>query len=161
MCVFLYWTSKLVRVGLGGLEVTCSPGYSRFVGSNPTEVDGFFMDVKILSPSLPRGTLSWGSRVWNFRLVKESHAWKNKPLSQNLIHVLVISKFVGAQKISKSRSALGSSPPLLKKSYRFKQSITLPDNNFSISCAFLALLLQIKIKCDFKASSEIHEASYE
>ena len=28
------------------------------------------------------GTLSWGSRVWDFRLVKEPQAWKNRPLSK-------------------------------------------------------------------------------
>ena len=28
------------------------------------------------------GTLSWGSRVWDFRLVKEAQAWKNRPLSK-------------------------------------------------------------------------------
>ena len=33
-------------VGLGGLGVTCSPRDPRFAGSNPTEVDGFFQDVK-------------------------------------------------------------------------------------------------------------------
>ena len=32
-------------------------------GSNLTEVNGFFQDVKILSTSSPGGTLSWGSRV--------------------------------------------------------------------------------------------------
>ena len=31
---------------------------SRFAGSNPAEVDGFFQDVKILSTSPPGGTLS-------------------------------------------------------------------------------------------------------
>ena len=50
-------------VGLGGLKVTCSPRDPRFTGSNPTELDGFFQDVKILSTSPPGGTLSWGSRV--------------------------------------------------------------------------------------------------
>ena len=45
-------------VGLGGLEVTCSPRDPRFAGSNPAEVGGFFQDVKILSTSPPRGTLS-------------------------------------------------------------------------------------------------------
>ena len=30
-------------------------GDSRFVGSNPAEVDGFFQDVKILSTSFPEG----------------------------------------------------------------------------------------------------------
>ena len=51
------------HVGLGGLVVTCSPRDPRFAGSNRTEVDGFFQDVKILSTGPPGGTLSWGSRV--------------------------------------------------------------------------------------------------
>ena len=36
---------------IGGLGITCSPRDPRFAGSNPTEVDGFFQDVKILSTS--------------------------------------------------------------------------------------------------------------
>ena len=40
--------SNSMAVGLGGLRVTCSPRDARFAGSNPTEVDGFFQDVKIL-----------------------------------------------------------------------------------------------------------------
>ena len=51
------------QVDLGGLGVTCSPRDPRLAGSNPTEVDGFFQDVKILSTSPPGGNLSWGSRV--------------------------------------------------------------------------------------------------
>ena len=43
-------------VGLSGLGVTCSPRDPRIAGSNPTEVDGFFQDVKILSTSPPGGT---------------------------------------------------------------------------------------------------------
>ena len=35
-----------------GLGVTCSSRDPRFVGSNPTEVDNFFQDVKILNTSL-------------------------------------------------------------------------------------------------------------
>ena len=66
----------LVNLIFGGLGVTCSPQDPRFLGSNPVEVDGFFQDVKILSTSPPEGTLSRGSRVWDFRLVKESQAWK-------------------------------------------------------------------------------------
>ena len=50
-------------VGLGGLGVTCLPQDPRFAGSNLTEVDEFFQDVKILSTSPLGGTLSWGSRV--------------------------------------------------------------------------------------------------
>ena len=46
-----------------GLAVTCSPRDSRFAGSNPAEVDGFFQDVKILSTSPSGGTLSRGSLV--------------------------------------------------------------------------------------------------
>ena len=61
-------------VGLGDLGVTWSPRDPRFAGSNPAEFDGYFQDVKILNTSPPRGTLSWGSRVCDFRLVKESQA---------------------------------------------------------------------------------------
>ena len=57
-------------VGLGGLGVTCSFRDPRFAGSNPAEVDEFFQDVKIVSTSPPKGTLSWRSRVSDFRLVK-------------------------------------------------------------------------------------------
>jgi hypothetical protein len=58
------------------LRVRCSPWDPRFVGSNLTEVDGFFQDVKILSTNPPGRTLSWASWVWDFRLVKEPQAWK-------------------------------------------------------------------------------------
>ena len=51
------------EVGLGALGVTCPPRDPRFAGSNPAEVDGSFLDVKILKTSPPGGTLSWGSRV--------------------------------------------------------------------------------------------------
>ena len=44
-------------VGLDGLGVTYSPRDPRFAGSKSAE------DVKILSPSPPRGTLGCGSRV--------------------------------------------------------------------------------------------------
>ena len=33
-------------VGLGDLEVTCSPRDPRFAGSNPTKVEGFFSGRK-------------------------------------------------------------------------------------------------------------------
>ena len=42
------------------------PGWGRWI----------FQNVKILSTSPP------GSRVWHFRLVKGSQAWKNRPLSK-------------------------------------------------------------------------------
>ena len=45
----------LMKVGLCDLGVTCSPRHPMFAGSNPTEVDGFFRDVKILSTSPPEG----------------------------------------------------------------------------------------------------------
>ena len=59
----------IAYVDLGGLGVTCSTRDPRFAGSNPAEVDKFFQDVKILG-----GTSSPGSRVSDFRLVKESQA---------------------------------------------------------------------------------------
>ena len=39
--------------------VTCSPRDPRFADSNPTEIDGFFQDVKILSKSPPGKTLGF------------------------------------------------------------------------------------------------------
>ena len=42
MCVCMY------VVGLDGLGVTCSPRDPRFADTNPTEVDGFFQDIKNL-----------------------------------------------------------------------------------------------------------------
>ena len=59
---------------------------SRFACSNPTEVDGFFQDLKIPRTSRPGGILRRGSRVWDFRLVKEPQACK-KVSVQNLIGV--------------------------------------------------------------------------
>ena len=50
----------MLLVGLGGLEVTCSPRDTKFTGSNPAEVDVFFQEVKILSTVLREGLLSWG-----------------------------------------------------------------------------------------------------
>ena len=38
--------STVHLVGLYGLGVTCSPRGPRFVGSNQTEVDGYFQNVK-------------------------------------------------------------------------------------------------------------------
>ena len=43
-----------------GHGVKSSPRDPRFAGSNPAEVDGFVLDVKILSTSPPGGTLSLG-----------------------------------------------------------------------------------------------------
>ena len=39
----------------------CSPRDSRFAGSNPAEVNGFFQDEKILNTSPRGGTLNRGS----------------------------------------------------------------------------------------------------
>ena len=75
-----------LRVGLGGLGVTCLSRDPRFAGSNPAE------DVNILSTSPPERLLAGGP---------ESEI-------SGSVHVLVISKFGGAQYILKGRSALGS-----------------------------------------------------
>ena len=48
------------------------PGWGRWI----------FQDVKILSTSPPGGTLGKESRVWDYWLVKEPQAWKNRPLSK-------------------------------------------------------------------------------
>ena len=49
----------VLLVDLSGLGVTCFPQDPKFVGSNLTEVDGFFFqDVKIMSTSSPGRTLS-------------------------------------------------------------------------------------------------------
>ena len=55
--LFMYRVS-MFAVGLGGLGVTCSPRDPKIVGSNPTEFDGFFQDVKILSTGPPGVTFS-------------------------------------------------------------------------------------------------------
>ena len=65
-----------MTVGLGGLGVTCSPRDPRFAGSNPAVLDEFFQGVKILSTNPPGGTLSWGSRVGDFRSVKKTSCMK-------------------------------------------------------------------------------------
>ena len=62
-----YYSSMCYEVGLGGLEVTCSPRDPEFAGLNPAEVDGFFQDIQILSTSPPGGTLSWGSPSLRFQ----------------------------------------------------------------------------------------------
>ena len=69
-------------VGLDGLGVTCSPRDPRFAGSNPTEVDGFFQDVKILSASPPGGTLSWGPESEISGSLKKLKPEKNSSLSK-------------------------------------------------------------------------------
>ena len=64
-----YWfTIPSVVSGLGGLEVQGSRVQIRLRSMD------FSQDVKILSTSPQGGTLSWGSRVCEFRLVKEPQA---------------------------------------------------------------------------------------
>ena len=49
LCSCLYmWSIETYEkpVGLGGLEVPCSPRDPRFAGSNPAKVDGFFSGLK-------------------------------------------------------------------------------------------------------------------
>ena len=48
---------EMLIVGLTGLGVMCSPQDPSFKGSNPTEVDGFFQEVKIQSTSPLGGSL--------------------------------------------------------------------------------------------------------
>ena len=48
-----------IKVANSGHGVTCSPRDPRFADSNPTEVDEFFQDLKILRISPPGRTLSW------------------------------------------------------------------------------------------------------
>ena len=64
-------------VVLGGLGVTCSSRDPGFAGSNPTEVDGFVQDVKILSTSPPGGPESEISGS-----LKNLKPEKNRPLSK-------------------------------------------------------------------------------
>ena len=70
---------------------------SKFRGFKPGWDRLIFSGRKILSTSLPGGTLSYGFRVWDFGFVKKPQAWKNRPLSKinRHIHVLVTPKFVG------------------------------------------------------------------
>ena len=62
--------------------VTCSPRDPRFVGSNPTEVDGFFQDVKILSTSPPGGTYAGGPESEISGSLNNLKPEKNSPLSK-------------------------------------------------------------------------------
>ena len=112
-------------VGFGGLGVACSPRDPRFAGSNPAGVVGFFPDVTILSTSPPGGTLSWGSRVWDFKLVKEARAWKIDLWAKfnRHIHVLVIPKFGGAQYILKRSQCIGQQWPPHQSKYKYNCSV--------------------------------------
>ena len=56
-------SSVVLYISFGGLMLTCSPRDPGFSGSSPAEVDGFFQDVKILSPNPPEGILNRGFRV--------------------------------------------------------------------------------------------------
>ena len=63
LIIIIIYISYLLYVSLSDLGLTCSSRDPRFAGSNPTEINGFFQDVKILSTSPPGGTLSRRSRV--------------------------------------------------------------------------------------------------
>ena len=57
----------------------------------------------------PGGTFSGGSRVWDFRLVKEPQAWKIDLWAKFNRHIhVVVSKFGEHNRSGKCRSALGS-----------------------------------------------------
>ena len=73
---------RLKLVDFGDLGVTCSTRNPRFAGSNPAEVDGFFSRRKNPDHKYSGRTLSRGCQVWDFRLIKEPQAWKNRPLSK-------------------------------------------------------------------------------
>ena len=76
-----YKKSKGERCPPRRLSIPCSPRDPRFVGSNPTEVDGFFQDVKILSTSPPGGTLSRGPESEISGSLKNLKPEKNRPPS--------------------------------------------------------------------------------
>ena len=65
---FAFIFQKKIYICLG---VTSWARGQRFADSKTAEVDWFFQDLKIPSTSPRGGTLSCGSRVWDFRLVKE------------------------------------------------------------------------------------------
>ena len=67
----LIFMTNITLIGLAGLGVTCSPRDKRFAGSNPAEIDGFFSGRKNPEYKSPGRDFKLGSRVWDFRLVKE------------------------------------------------------------------------------------------
>ena len=92
------------------------PGWGRWI----------FQVVKILSTSPPGGTLNWGFRIWDFRLVKEPQAWNIDLWAKfnRHIHVLVIFKFGGTQYILKRSQSIGQEwPPhqynTIQRTWRF------------------------------------------
>ena len=84
VCAYIPFIQKLQHtlVGLSGLGVTCSPRDPSFAGSNPSWFRWIFLGRKNHEHKSSRGTLSRGSRVWDFKLVKKPQAWKNRPLSK-------------------------------------------------------------------------------
>ena len=56
------------EVGLGGLGVKCSPRDPRYADSNPTELDEFFQDVKILSSKSSGRDFKLGVRSLRFQV---------------------------------------------------------------------------------------------
>ena len=102
------WLTVML-VGLGGLGIMYSPQDPRFAGSNLAEVDEFFSGRKNPEHKSSGRTLSRGSRVSDFRLVKEPQAWKKIVLWTiiNLhIHVLVKPKFLSSRLMRRQTSPI-------------------------------------------------------
>ena len=88
-----------VHVGPGGLRVTCSHRDPRFAGSNPTEDNGFFQDVKYWALVLREGLYAGGPESEISGSLKDLKPEKID-LRANFnrhIHVLVMPKFWVAQ----------------------------------------------------------------
>ena len=93
---FLCWNCNIIRLPIIIIIIiiiilSCRHRWSRGnVIASRSKVRGFkpgwgrwiFQDVKLLNTSPHGETLSWESRVWDFRLVKESQDWKNRRLSK-------------------------------------------------------------------------------
>ena len=100
---WLWWSQGTVLASRSKVR-RFKPGWGRWI----------FQDIKILSTSLLGGNLSWGSWVWDFRLVKEPQAWKIVFWAKcnRHIHVLV-SKFREQNRSLKGLSAMGSNDHLI------------------------------------------------
>ena len=60
-------------------SIMCNYARLETQGSWP-EAFGLFQYIKLVSTSLPGRILSYGSRIWYFRIVLEPQSWKNRPL---------------------------------------------------------------------------------
>ena len=81
---------NILTGSLGGNGLTWSPR-SRFAVSNLAEVDAFFQDVEVLSTSPLGGTLSRGSLVWDFRLVKETQILQICLWAKSILHIHAVA----------------------------------------------------------------------